>query len=74
MKRPSGLTVGTMWLTAICAGVGLFAFAASAQDVGQDARDLRQDRQDVRWDTRDIRQDKRDIAGDTRDIRRAGAS
>ncbi len=46
MKSLARWTVGTMWISAVCAGVGLFALTASAQDVRQDVRDLRQDRQD----------------------------
>jgi septal ring factor EnvC (AmiA/AmiB activator) len=69
MKSLSQWIVGTMWVGAGCLGVGLSALTASAQDIGPDARDRRQDRQDVRQDTRDIRQDRRDISNDTKDIR-----
>src|SRR3989442_2206701 len=58
-----------LWVTGICAGVILGAFAANEQDLKPDRQDIRQDGKDVREDTQDIRQDRRDIRRDTRDLR-----
>jgi hypothetical protein len=46
-----------MVATGLAVGVMSMPTAATAQEIGNDVRDVRQDRRDIRQDTRDIRED-----------------